>query len=350
MSEIAIHHRPAELLQRLIRCDTSNPPGSECACIEWAQQLLEASGCNVEIVARDPERPNLIARLRGEGRAPALLMQGHVDVVPAKGNWSRPPFGGELADGYVWGRGALDMKGGVAMMLAAFLQAAEADTPPSGDVVLCLLSDEEAGGDYGARFVVEKHAELFDGVRYAIGEFGGFTMDVAGRRFYPIMVAEKQLCTVRATLRGRAGHGSLPVRNGAMGRLGRLLAALDRRRLPTHVTPVVRWMIEAIAAGLPALAAAPLHALLRPRLTDSVLQRLGERARLFDAILHNTASSTIRARRPRRKCDSERGVRRSRLSASARLWARGPVRGAARARTSRHGARADALRPRPVLA
>ena len=293
MSEVAIHHRPAELLQQLIRFDTSNPPGTERACIEWAGQLLEASGCDVQIVAKDPERPNLIARLRGEGRAPAFLLQGHVDVVPATGSWSRPPFGGDVADGYVWGRGALDMKSGVAMMLAAFLQTAEADTPPPGDVVLCLLSDEEAGGDYGARFVVENHAELFDGVRYAIGEFGGFTMDVAGRRFYPMMVAEKQLCSLRATLRGPAGHGSLPVRDGAMGRLGRLLAALDRGRLPVHVTPPVRSMIEAIAAEAPPATRIPLQGLLRPRLTDTVLGRLGDRAKLFDALLHNTASATV---------------------------------------------------------
>jgi acetylornithine deacetylase/succinyl-diaminopimelate desuccinylase-like protein len=293
MSESAIRQRPAELLQRLIRFDSSNPPGSERACIEWTQQLLEASSCDVRIVARDPERPNLIARLRGEGRAPALLMQGHVDVVPAKGNWSRPPFSGEMADGYVWGRAALDMKGGVAMMLAAFLQAVEADIPPPGDVVLCLLSDEEAGGDYGARFVVENHAELFDGVRYAIGEFGGFTMDVAGRRFYPMMVAEKQLCSLRATLRGPAGHGSLPVRGGAMGRLGRLLAALDRGRLPVHVTPAVGSMIEAIAAEAPPATRILLRALLRPRLTNTVLERLGHRAKLFDPLLHNTASATI---------------------------------------------------------
>jgi acetylornithine deacetylase/succinyl-diaminopimelate desuccinylase-like protein len=293
MSEIAIHHRPAELLQQLIRFDTTNPPGRERACIEWAQQLLQTSRCDVQVVARDPERPNLIARLRGEGRAPGLLMQGHIDVVPAEGSWSRPPFSGEVADGYIWGRGALDMKGGVAMMLAAFLQATEAETPPPGDVVLSLLSDEEAGGDYGARYVVEDHAELLDGVRYAIGEFGGFTMEIAGRRFYPMMVAEKQLCSLRATLRGPAGHGSLPVRGGAMGRVGRLLSALDRRRLPVHITPPVRAMIEAIAADAPPATRIPLRALLRPGLTDSVLNRLGDRARVFDPLLHNTASATI---------------------------------------------------------
>ncbi len=293
MTAADVHERPVELLQRLIRFDTSNPPGNERACIEWARDLLEQNGCSVRIVARDAERPSLVARLAGDGRAPGLLLQGHVDVVPAEGTWSHPPFGGEVVDGYVWGRGALDMKGGVAMMLSAFLQAARADSPPPGDVVLCLLSDEEGRGDFGARFMVENHPELVDGVRFAIGEFGGFTMDVAGSRFYPIMVAEKQLCSLRATLRGRAGHGSLPVRGGAMGRLGRVLAALDRRRLPVHVTPVARTLIEGIAQKAPPATRLLLLALLRPSLTDRVLDRLGERGRLFDALLHNTASATV---------------------------------------------------------
>jgi acetylornithine deacetylase/succinyl-diaminopimelate desuccinylase-like protein len=160
-------------------------------------------------------------------------------------------------------------------------------------VLLCLVSDEEAGGDAGARFLVEHHPELFDGARFAIGEFGGFSMELGGRRFYPIMVAEKQICVVRATLRGPAGHGSLPVRGGAMGSLGRLLAALDRRRLPVHVTPVVHSMIEAMAQELPAPAAIPLRGLLRPRVTDVILDRLRDRAGFLDPLLHNTASPTV---------------------------------------------------------
>src|SRR6202020_510108 len=164
---------------------------------------------------------------------------------------------------------------------------------PAGDVILCLMADEEAGSPLGAEFLVREHPELFDGVRYSIGEFGGFTMDVAGRRFYPIMVAEKQVCWTRATLRGPAGHGSMPIRGGAMGQLGKLLHALDRRRLPVHVTPVVRSMIEAIAAELPPTLALPLKGLLTPALTDRLLGALGERAALFDPILHNTVSATI---------------------------------------------------------
>ena len=293
VSEQTLHDRPAELLQRLLRFDTSNPPGNERECIEWIRGLLEAIGCEVRIVASEPERPSLIARLRGRGASPPLLLQGHVDVVAARGEWEHAPFAGELADGYVWGRGALDMKGGVAMMLAAFMRAKARGAEPPGDVILCLLADEEGGSALGAEFLVREHAELFDGVRYSIGEFGGFTLDVAGRRFYPIMVAEKQVCWTRATLRGPAGHGSMPIRGGAMGKLGRLLNALDRRRLPVHVTPVVRSMVEAIAADVPPTLSVPLQGLLVPALTDRLLDLFGERGTLFDPLLHNTASVTV---------------------------------------------------------
>jgi acetylornithine deacetylase/succinyl-diaminopimelate desuccinylase-like protein len=293
MASAPIQDRPVELLQQLLRFDTSNPPGNERECIDWIRGLLEELGCEVRIVARDPARPNLIARLPGRGVSAPLLLQGHVDVVAARGEWRHPPFAGELDGGYVWGRGALDMKGGVAMMLAAFMRVKASAAQPPGDVILCVLADEEAGSDLGAGFLVAEHPELFSGVRFAIGEFGGFTMQVAGRRFYPIMVAEKQVCWARARMRGRAGHGSMPIRGGAMGKLARLLGELDRRRLPVHVTPVTRAMIEAIAAELPAPLALPLRGLLKPQLTDRLLDVVGERVKVFDPLLHNTASATI---------------------------------------------------------
>jgi len=211
-SEVPLQDRPAELLARLLRFDTTNPPGNERECIDWIRGLLEELGCEVKVLAAEPERPSLVARLRGEGSSPPLLLQGHVDVVAARGGWTHPPFAGEVHDGLVWGRGALDMKGGVAMLLAAFMRAKASGARPPGDVILCLLADEEAGSTLGAEFLVREHAELFDGVRYAVGEFGGFTTEVAGRRFYPIMVAEKQVCWTRATVHGQSGHGSMPVR------------------------------------------------------------------------------------------------------------------------------------------
>ncbi|HEY4278235.1 MAG TPA: M20/M25/M40 family metallo-hydrolase [Conexibacter sp.] len=293
MDETPVSREPLALLQQLLRFDTTNPPGNERACIEWLRGLVEREGTGVRVLAKDPERPSLIARLRGRGEAPPLLLQGHVDVVAAGGRWERHPFGGEIADGFVWGRGALDMKGGVAMLLAAFLRAQANPTPPPGDVILCLMADEEAGSTLGAEFLVAEHAELFDSVRHAIGEFGGFTLEQGGRRFYPVMVAEKQVCWTRATFRGRSGHGSMPVRDSAAGKLGRLLAALDRKRLPVHITPASRAMIEAMAAELPGPLALPLRSLLRPRLTDRVLDLLGDRAAMLDPLLHNTASVTI---------------------------------------------------------
>jgi acetylornithine deacetylase/succinyl-diaminopimelate desuccinylase-like protein len=245
-------------------------------------------------VARDGARPNLVARIEGRGHAPPLLLQGHVDVVSTAGQqWSRPPFDGRIEDGYVWGRGALDMKSGVAMMLAAFMRAKTGAATPPGDLILCLLSDEEAGGDLGARYMVEHHAGLFDGVRHAIGEFGGFSVEVGGRTLFPIAVAEKQICWMRATVRGPGGHGSLPMHGGAMARVGRLLSNLDRRRLPVHITPVARDMIGAISDAVPRQFALPLKALLRPALTDRALTAMGRHGAWFDPLLHNTANATI---------------------------------------------------------
>jgi acetylornithine deacetylase/succinyl-diaminopimelate desuccinylase-like protein len=289
-----IHERPAELLQRLIRFDTTNPPGGEAPCIEWIRSLVEAAGCEARIVAKDSARPNLVARLPGAGTAAPLLLQGHVDVVGTAGqDWAHPPFEARIEDGFVWGRGALDMKGGVAMMLGAFLRTKAAGRTPPGDVLLCLMSDEEAGSDLGARFLVDEHPALFDGVRFAIGEFGGFNQEIAGRRFYPVMVAEKQACWMKATLRGPGGHGSLPMRGGAMARLARFLHVLDRRRLPVHVTPVARAMIDTLASELPPPTGILVAALARPRLTDRVLDLLGERGERFDPLLHNTVNATV---------------------------------------------------------
>jgi acetylornithine deacetylase/succinyl-diaminopimelate desuccinylase-like protein len=293
-SNPTIYRRPAEIAQALIRFDTTNPPGNEAACIAYIRQLLTDASIPVTILARAPSRPNLIARLPGQGTAPPLLLQGHIDVVnTANQPWQHPPFAGEVIDGYLWGRGALDMKGGVAMMLAAMLRARAEGQAPPGDVVLACVSDEESFGQYGAGFLVEEHADLFAGIRYALGEFGGFPFYLGGRRFYPIMVAEKQSCRVYATVRGPAGHGSRPMRGGAMARLARMLTQLDTHRLPVHITPAGRLMIEEIAVALQAPLNTMLPALLDPVYTDAVLDRMGPEALAFDPLLHNTVNATI---------------------------------------------------------
>lgn len=285
---------PAELLQQLVRFDTTNPPGREAACIGFIGELLHGQGIESRLLARDPERPNLVARIKGRGQAPPLLLYGHVDVVPTGDQaWTADPFSAEERDGFIWGRGTIDMKGGVAMLTSAFLRAAAASEPPPGDLVLCIVSDEEAGGDFGARFLVEHHAGEFEGIQHALGEFGGFSMELAGRRFYPVMVAEKQALRVKATLRGSGGHGSMPMRGGAMARLGAMLTMLDSRRLPVHITPEVRAMVEAIAEALDADTAAIVRGLLEPERTDTTLDLLGPTGRMLDALLHNTVNATI---------------------------------------------------------
>ncbi|MGZ3600447.1 MAG: M20/M25/M40 family metallo-hydrolase [Ktedonobacterales bacterium] len=292
---LTIYQWPGELLKQLVRFDTTNPPGNEAACIGYISDLLRAAGIESTLLALDPARPNLIARLRGRGDAPPLLLYGHVDVVTTEHqDWTYPPFAAVEADGFIWGRGTLDMKGGVAMMVAAFLRAhAEALSLP-GDVILAVVSDEEASGAMGARYLVEQHAERFAGVRYAIGEFGGFTFYNAGQRFYPVMVAEKQSCAVRATVRGPGGHAAFRApRGNAIGKLARFLTRLERRRLPVHVTPITRLMVEKLASVSPRYQAVVLRQLLNPALTDGILDLLGAHVETFDPLLHNTVNATI---------------------------------------------------------
>ena len=196
-------------------------------------------------------------------------------------------------DGSVWGRGALDMKGGVAMMVAAFLRAKAEGLQPPGDIILAIVSDEEAGGDFGAKFLVEDHADLFKDIRYALGEFGGFSLHVGGKRFYPIMVAEKQICWMKATVRGQGGHGSIPVRGGAMARLSQLLKRLGENNLPVHITPPARMMLEGMGSALSGVTGLVIRQLANPALTDRMLGLMGEQGKVFSPLLHKTVSPTI---------------------------------------------------------
>jgi acetylornithine deacetylase/succinyl-diaminopimelate desuccinylase-like protein len=280
---------PVQLLQALIRFESVNPPGREGPLIAHLAELLRAQGVESQLLAADEARPNLLARVEGRGEAPPLLLFGHVDVVPAGDEpWSQPPFSGALVDGEVWGRGALDMKSGVAMLVSAFLDAAAAGAP--GDLLLALTVDEERGSEAGARFLVERHPERFSGVRHAVSEFGGPCRHLGGRRLYPIQVAEKRICRIRAVAAGRAGHAATPPRRSAAGALARFLVRLERRGLPVEITPVARAMLEALAAAAPAPQRLALAALARPRLAGAALRALGPAARPLAPILRDTAA------------------------------------------------------------
>jgi acetylornithine deacetylase/succinyl-diaminopimelate desuccinylase-like protein len=261
--------------------------------MEFLADRLEEGGVETRFLARDPERPNLVARVPGRTNASPLLLHGHVDVVPAKAEeWRHQPFAGELVDGEVWGRGALDMKSGVAMLVFALLRVATNVQPPAGGIVLALTSDEERGSELGAKFLVEDHADLFAGARHAISEFGGSTQWIRGRPFYPIQVAEKQTCSLRATVRTSVGQSSTGSGTTVPAKLGRLLTALDRRRLPVHITPVVREMVRTIAGGLSRPEGLAFRTLLVAPLTDPLLAVLGPGGRLLDPLFHNEATPT----------------------------------------------------------
>jgi acetylornithine deacetylase/succinyl-diaminopimelate desuccinylase-like protein len=286
--------QPIAILQKLIQFDTTNPPGYELECMLFIRDLLAEAGIDTRIFGETAERPNLIARLPGQGSSPPLMLYGHVDVVTSEHQrWTHPPFEGKMVDGFIWGRGALDMKGGVAMMLAALLKAKRDGLGLPGDVVLVIVCDEEAGGNLGAKYLVENHPEQFTNIRYALGEFGGFPLTIGKQRFYPIQVAEKQICWMRAFARGPGGHGSMPVRDGAMARLGRFLVDLNKRTLPVHITSIANQMIETISSTIGGVGGLVLGQLLNPKLTNSVLKLLGERGRVFDPLLHNTVSPTV---------------------------------------------------------
>ncbi|HQK14578.1 MAG TPA: M20/M25/M40 family metallo-hydrolase [Anaerolineae bacterium] len=285
---------PVELLQTLVRFDTTNPPGNEATCIAYLNDLFKQAGFATTVLGKTAERTNLITRLPGRGEAPPVIWQAHVDVVTtAEQTWQHPPFAAEIVDGVLWGRGTLDDKGAAAMMTVALLRAKAQGIVPPGDIIFTALADEEAGAEYGAKFLVEQHPEQFAGARFAIGEGGGVSTTIGGKKFYVIMLAEKQICWMRLTVRGRAGHGSVPLRGQAMAKLARVLRLLDRKRLPVHVTPIVREMITAMSDALSFPQNVVLRQLLNPALTDRVLDMLGDKGEQLGASLHNTVSPTI---------------------------------------------------------
>jgi acetylornithine deacetylase/succinyl-diaminopimelate desuccinylase-like protein len=219
----------------------------------------------------------------------------HLDVVEADPTrWRHHPFKAEIADGYVWGRGALDMKNMAAMAVTVLALLKRSGVRLRRDVIFAGVADEEAGCDLGSRFLVDEHPDLVR-AEYALGEVGGFTMNIAGRSFYPIMTAEKGLCWLRLRARGTPGHGSLPREDNATVLLARAVARLGRRRLPQHTTSHVTDFVRKVGAHLPLAQRVVFHRLLNPKTAPAVLRILPDRglARSFAAVLSNTASPTV---------------------------------------------------------
>ena len=286
-----------ELLRALLRFDTTNPPGDEAECVAFLADTLRGSGVEPEVLSPAPGRANLVARLPGgDGGAAPLLLNGHVDVVEAEaGRWRHPPFAGEVHDGAVWGRGAVDMKQMVAMSVATVGLLTRLGVPLRRDLKLAAVADEEAGCAFGSAWLVDHHP---DKVRagHALGEVGGATFYLGGRPFYPVQVAEKGIAWLRAVATGATGHGSIPRDDNAVVRLSAFLARVGRRRLPLHASPEVRRFLEGLAAMQGRTGRAALPLLLHPRWSNVVLRRAVRdpgMARVIDALLRNTASPTV---------------------------------------------------------
>lgn len=294
LENIESPNAPGELLSELIKFNTTNPPGNELGPVTFIKELLESHGLETIIKAKDPNRPNLITRIKGHGASAPLLFYGHVDVVTTKGQqWEKPPFEGFIQDGWVWGRGALDMKSGLSMMILSILRTVKSNFTPKGDIILAILSDEEKSSHFGSKFLVSEHSGLFSDVKYAIGEFGGFPLYFGHKTMYAVQVGEKQACGVRAKFRGSPGHGAQPIQNGAMAKLGRFLTKIDSQPFSPLITKTPRMMINSIADYLPVNEGVLFRQLLDPGRTDSTLALMGTQGRLFWPMLHNTVSPTI---------------------------------------------------------
>src|SRR5690242_21870624 len=248
----------ARFAAELIRFDTTNRGGGD-ACerpaAEYVAERLSEAGLEPVLLESAPGRANVVARVEGVA-APtdprgALLLHGHLDVVPADpAAWAVHPFSGEVRDGVLWGRGAVDMKNADAVLLALVSQWAREGRRPRRDLVLAFTADEEDTAEFGARYLVERHAELFAGCTEAVGESGAFTFHAGpGQRLYPVASAERGTAWLKLTARGRAGHGSKPNEANAVTRLAEAVTRIGAYRWPVRLIPTVRAAIEAIAAA-----------------------------------------------------------------------------------------------------
>lgn len=246
LQESAVHH-----LQELLRCDTQSPPGNEVRAAEYIRKALADVGVETTFVESDPGRVSVVARLKAENPTgkPVMLM-GHVDVVTVEPEkWERDPFSGDLVDGYVWGRGAVDMKGQVAGELAAFIAIKDSGIPLTRDLIFVAFADEEAGGTYGADYVWKNHQELID-AEFAINEGGGNPMTIGDRLFYGCQVAEKGASRLKMIVRGETGHAAIPKSNTAMEKLGEAMRRLHAWEAPTQLTEAMRQMLQGIGEAL----------------------------------------------------------------------------------------------------
>jgi acetylornithine deacetylase/succinyl-diaminopimelate desuccinylase-like protein len=290
------------LLCALIRFDTTNPPGNETPCADFLRQRFEAEGIEAQVVESAPGRGNIIARMPGEGGGKSMLLLSHLDVVPVQepGEWTAKPFAGEVRDGFVWGRGALDCKCLTAMEAVAMFALKRAGVRLKGDLLFAAVADEEVGGDYGAAWLLNERPETLR-ADYCINEGGGFAVTVGpGKSIYAVDVAEKGVLWLRLRFKGRPGHGSMPrAADNALVKMSEAVEKLHRHVPPKLVMPIVRQFLTGVLVaqrGAGGRVLAPL--LLDSPLSGFLLRqaaRQPERAGQIDAMLRMTISPNVAA-------------------------------------------------------
>lgn len=284
------------VLRDLLRIDTTNPPGNERPAVDYIDRLLKQAGIETTILEPQPTRANLVARLKGDGSEPPILLSCHLDVVPADpSRWTHPPFEAVEADGAIWGRGAIDMKGFAAMALAVFLQLKRQNVPLRRDVIFAAVADEEEGCDLGSAYLVDHHPDLIR-AEYVINEVGGFSVQIMGKRYYLVQTAERGIAWLRVRVQGPPGHASQPFPEAAATEAGRVLRKLAKSRLPHHVSEPARRFITGLAKAANPLHGLILKGLLHPILGKLILHTLipkGQIRRSMQANLSNTVNPTI---------------------------------------------------------
>jgi acetylornithine deacetylase/succinyl-diaminopimelate desuccinylase-like protein len=282
-------------LQALLRIDTTNPPGRETPAAEYLAALLAEAGLEPFLDGPTPDRRSVVARLTGRRERPPLLLHAHTDVVPADAKaWQHPPFAGEIHEGYLWGRGTIDLKHMAVMSTLVLCRLAREKRELGRDVIFAGVADEEAGCDNGSRFLVDTHPDKVR-AEYAIGEAGGFTLHLGPRTFYPVQVAEKGIVWMRLKATGSPGHGSMPRDDNAVVRLSEAIAKLGRARLPYHLTPPAATQLDALAGSVGFPMSLAMRQLKNPLVARRLLAAMPDKsaARAMSAILSNTASPTM---------------------------------------------------------
>lgn len=250
--------------RNLLRIDTTNPPGNEARAACYLADVLGREGVEHVIVEKTRGRSNLVARLKSATNEGAVLLNGHLDVVPAeRDQWRFDPFAAELANGCIWGRGAIDMKNMVTMSLMTLVALKRSGLRLKRDVVFAAVADEEAGCNEGSLYLVDHHPELVQAA-YVLNEVGGQTTHINGQRFYPIQVAEKGVCWFEVTATGDPGHGSMPHGNNALAKLARAIDRLSSAQLPHHAVPEAARFFRTLGGHSPLSAAILLRGLVAP--------------------------------------------------------------------------------------